>query len=989
MANLFKNKVIKQKIESYQIPNLKDKLSIIMKWHEAYKDGSLSKKTESQCEQAFNQDIFVDVLDYSTFPNKPYSIDPKATVETSSQKADAILGYFTDDKKVTTAVVEIKDVRTLLDKSQSREGSMSPIQQAFKYKPQYKECRFVIATNFYEIRLFQDNQLDYEVFTLDSLVDPKDDFFEFRKFYYLLCVKNFTALQGKTNTENLLSEIRIDQEKITSDFYEKYKTLRLELMRNIWKKNKDKHDIVFVTNKAQKIIDRIVFVCFCEDADLLPEDTLFKVIKHAENSFSSVWDTLKGFFNAIDKGSSKLEIPRGYNGGLFKDDHELNKLVIEDNVCKDLLALSKFDFKDDLTVNILGHIFEQSITDLEAIRSKVNPDEVDTKSRRKKEGIYYTPDYIVSYIVENSLGKYLEDKLNEVLVKYKVSESKSEDIFDRREKEAYKEYQDFLNNIKVLDPACGSGAFLVKVFDYLLEEHRKIGKVLGGLFETDEIYKDILKNNIFGVDLSEESVEIAKLSLWLKTAQKGKKLTFLDENIKCGNSLIDDPNIAGNKAFNWNTKFHEIMDKGGFHVIVGNPPYVNVRNLSNIDKNYFSSIYQTARNQYDLYVLFIEKSLNILKDNGFLSFIVPNKFLITQYGLALRKFICHHSVMIAFKDYSRNNVFPDASVYPVIIILNKKNNLLQKIEDDKKYNILKIFGFEKKNSILEKLDLIKDKLGSILLIKEAIHTGNIRNKLIVKERKNNNTYKLLRGQDTQRYFINWANLWIDYSVKPDKINNEYASLPEREYFTGKKILLREIALRPTAVYDKEGYFTLNKSYVLKQRNDANINLLYILALINSRLMAYYFENKFGDIRVAGGYLQFKKQFTSELPIIFMKNQNVLSEKAKEMSNLSKNFTEQLDNSLGLIKSRYSLKSLSNTIKQYYKFGWSEFITELEKLNIKLNLIEQENLQQWFEKKRQELQKIKNAIMILDKDIDNEVYKIYQLTKEEIQIVENY
>jgi type I restriction-modification system DNA methylase subunit len=146
--------------------------------------------------------------------------------------------------------------------------------------------------------------------------------------------------------------------------------------------------------------------------------------------------------------------------------------------------------------------------------------------------------------------------------------------YDRREREAYVNYQVFLHKLTVLDPACGSGAFLVHVFDFLMAEHKRVGAVLGDLFSSEEYVRQILQNNIYGVDLNQESVEITKLSLWLKSATRGEKLTSLDCNIKCGNSLIDDPSIAGDKAFDWNTEFSNIMASGGFDVIVGNPPYM-------------------------------------------------------------------------------------------------------------------------------------------------------------------------------------------------------------------------------------------------------------------------------------------------------------------------------------------------------------------------------------------------------------------------------
>ena len=138
MASIFKNKIIKEKLQNFDVPNFEKKLEILNKWYAAYKDKSLFKKAESQCEQSFNQDFFIEILGYKKFPDTPYSIEPKGNTEISAQKADSVLGYFNKDDKKVSAVVEIKDVNTPLDKSQKRVGNLSPIQQAFKYKTQYK-----------------------------------------------------------------------------------------------------------------------------------------------------------------------------------------------------------------------------------------------------------------------------------------------------------------------------------------------------------------------------------------------------------------------------------------------------------------------------------------------------------------------------------------------------------------------------------------------------------------------------------------------------------------------------------------------------------------------------------------------------------------------------------------------------------------------------------------------------------------------------------
>jgi type I restriction-modification system DNA methylase subunit len=203
-----------------------------------------------------------------------------------------------------------------------------------------------------------------------------------------------------------------------------------------------------------------------------------------------------------------------------------------------------------------------------------------------------------------------------------------------------------LLTLKVCDPACGSGAFLNQALSFFIEEHKFVDDIIAELtntplrlFDTD---LQILENNIFGVDINEESIEIAKLSLWLRTAQQGRKLSDLSNNIKCGNSLIDDPTVAVDKAFNWREQFPEIFVKGGFDVIIGNPPYVFGGNegVTNNEKNYFKAHYETGSGKINLFTLFIELSHRILKQNGEFSFIIPNTFLrVTSYDTSRKFFI--------------------------------------------------------------------------------------------------------------------------------------------------------------------------------------------------------------------------------------------------------------------------------------------------------------------------------------------------------------
>ncbi|MEK6953055.1 MAG: N-6 DNA methylase, partial [Nanoarchaeota archaeon] len=238
------------------------------------------------------------------------------------------------------------------------------------------------------------------------------------------------------------------------------------------------------------------------------------------------------------------------------------------------------------------------------------------KAHRKEQGIYYTPTYVVDYIVKNTIGELAKDKK-----------------FD-------------LKNIKVLDPACGSGSFLMKAFDYLMTlDKKKSGEIsqtkldLTGASASYGRKVEILKENIFGVDLDPKAVEIAQLNLLLKTAEKKHRLPILQENIKVGNSLIDDSAVAGDRAFKWEDEFKEIMKDGGFDVVIGNPPYVEARQIEQKFVDFYRKFYKTAGNRVNTFPLFIERSINLLKEKGFFGMIIHKNSIRSNDYEKLRKFV--------------------------------------------------------------------------------------------------------------------------------------------------------------------------------------------------------------------------------------------------------------------------------------------------------------------------------------------------------------
>ena len=641
----------------------------------------------------FLNDIFGKVLGYDYERGlEQYNLEKELKSITDGTKPDGSLGYFSSTSTDTRVVIELKDAYTNLDHKQNRKNdNRTPVEQGFSYVSKCGgNCKWVIVSNFRELRLYPSNDSSsYQQFNIVDLAKPSI----FKQFYALLSKNQLFLEKDKSSTEKLLA-LKIEQDtNISKKFYAEYKQYRSSLFNHI-KENNPHLDELTILSKSQKILDRIIFICFCEDMGLLPYKVFKTILEETKNSRfdrrdTKLWERLKVVFDAIDNGYPEEHINQ-FNGGLFKADEIIDNLIIKDALLENIVSIEKYDFSSDLNVNILGHIFEQSISDLEEIKASFDGIETDKKKgKRKKDGIFYTPEYITRYIVNEAVGGWLENKKQELgfydlpniteeeWVKIRLGKIQKNNKKVKTHLDFWLKYREVLDNIKVLDPACGSGSFLVQVFDYLKNQRKQVNEeiatfegIQAELFNQDT---HILSKNIYGVDLNAESVEITKLALWLKTANKNDKLTSLDNNIKCGNSLIDDKSID-EKAFDWNVEFKDIMDNGGFDVIVGNPPYVFTRELmSDIEKEYFYKNYFNTQFKLNTYILFIERGFLLLNNKGKLGYIIPNNWMTLEYNSDFRKYILENTFFIKIVN-CLDTIFEDAAVDTSILIFSKEGN---------------------------------------------------------------------------------------------------------------------------------------------------------------------------------------------------------------------------------------------------------------------------------------------------------------------------
>lgn len=783
--------------------------------------------------------------------------------------------------------------------------------------------------------------------------------------------------------DNYANNVKHDKKgtsEIDDEFLKEIEQWRLLLARNIALRNESlsKEDINYA---VQLTIDRIIFLRIAEDRGIERYGQLEKLLEK-ENIY-------KEFTNICRKADAK------YNSGLFhfnpydKEDFTTDTytltLTIDDNVFKEIFKNlyypnSPYEFSL-ISTEILGKIYEQFLGKVIRLTPSHQAKIEDKPEVKKAGGVFYTPQYIVDYIVENTLGEKIKGKTPNQISK-----------------------------LRVIDPACGSGSFLIRAYQYLLDYHvdyySKLEKP-----PKDTIYtgkdgiirltirekKRILKNNIYGVDLDTLAVEVTKLSLLLKVLEDQNKdqleaqqklfheraLPNLSSNIKNGNSLIESDIMVQQelsleelkeiKPFDWQEEYPEIFADGGFDVVIGNPPYVR-QELIKEQKPYYKEHYSTYVGTADLYVFFFEKSLFILKQEGYYGVICSNKFTRSKYGEKLRQFLLNYDLK-NYIDYEGATVFKGAAVIPIVIILTKTKTEDNKINvnntfelpqsfikpDNWKFDKIEIINLENKirskSTSLSNIDNINIYQGLKTGLNEAfVISEEIKEDLISKDNNNSEIIlQVLRGRDIKKYHYQkqqymiftpidvdikkypYAKKYLDkFSIKLKKRvdqGNYYWELRQCAYydhFFRDKIVWAEISPEPSFVIDKENQLLVNSAYLLTSDNE-DYDLNYLLAILNSNITNWIFKRI--SPHILAERLRFTKQYVGKIPI-----PNPHYEVKKDLSSIA---------------------------------------IKLQKLHFKLNNTHTPT-------ERKVLQK---QIELVDQEINNKVYELYDLTDEEIEIIE--
>lgn len=1057
--NLFNRKTLKRHIKPASIPA--DHLAALDAWADMIRSGRVYALKETALHGQFAAKIIEGVLGYhGPAGGADYTVATEQAILRGS--VDLALGRFGGKTPEILAPFELKgaDTRDLDAIMPGR--NKTPVQQAWEYAMNARGVKWVLVSNMIELRLygFGEGTTAYEAFQIDRLTDPD----EYARFMLLLSADSL--LSGRTL--DLLKQSRAEDRDITDSLYHDYKALRLKLIGAVQVADPAIAPLDAIA-VAQKILDRVLFIAFAEDTGLLPDNTLSQAfVTRDPYNPRPVWDNFRGLFNAIDKGSDALKIPR-YNGGLFRQDDTINALTLPDDVCEGFKTIGDYDFASEVSVTVLGHIFEQSIADVERLQAQARGEETEdakatgTTGRRKRDGVVYTPDYIARFIVAETLGAHLEESFTEILRAHAKAGADLSDyaaIQWRRksaELEAWQAYRDRLKTLRIVDPACGSGVFLIMAFDFLKAElgrvNDKIAELRGERHIQDLIDPDseILTNNLFGVDVNSESIEIAKLSLWIKTARRGKVLDSLSGNLRVGDSLIEDSNFAYlDHAFTWETAFPGVFAEGGFDVVLGNPPYVRMEHLKAL-KPYLEKRYEVVSDRADLYCYFFERGLRLLKPGGRLGFISSNTFFKTGSGKPLRGYLRREATIEGVVDFGDLQIFEGVTTYPAILTMKRgaapKGHDLRfwKVDALPEGNFQATWGkaagpypqaalgagsWELENTALRALrdkirtgrKTLKQVYGSPLYgIKTGLNAAFVidsatKERLCAQDPRSAELLKpFLEGKDLKRWRAEPRGLWLIYIPKnrieiddypairdwllpfKDKLEaratkQEWFELQQAQeayapHFAAPKISYPHFNDTRNFLFEPLGAFSNDKSYLIPSDDKA------LLGLLNSRVLWFMLSSMSPPVR--GGFHELRVQYVEKLPVPTW-NDSARAKLTAESEQASKAAQERLTLQTALTRRIPDLcppdrdPKLTNRLQEWWTLpDFAAFRAEVKKVfKADIPLAERSAWEDWITRDRTEIARLSAEIAKAEARIDSIVYGLFDLTPDEIALLES-
>jgi N-6 DNA Methylase/TaqI-like C-terminal specificity domain len=1030
---LFNYKVIREAIGRANLFELTpERRAVAADYARKVRDPKFLRQKELRVREMMVQDVLQSVLGYTPYdPGRSYTLARERTIRSGA--VDVALGRFNQDggPEELLAPFELKGPETDdLDRVMPGRGR-SPVQQAWDYAIDSPGSQWVLVSNCLEIRLygFGRGRSTFERFELAKLDDP----FEQDRLWVILGAKTFLA----GGTEKLLRDTDSTYKDITDDLYKQYATLRRRLVDYL--ASHAALSIPVSVQIAQKLLDRILFIAFAQRTDLMA-DKLLEQASKARNSFAPqpLWKNFLGLFSYVDRGNSGLDIP-AYNGGLFATDPIADALMLPDHLAEEVARLGQWDYRNEVPVTVLGHLFEQSITDLEVLRGGTAPQ----VSKRKREGVVYTPDFITRFLVERTIALSLDERQSALWASHDMDEKP--DI--AAQVAFWQAYLGALRDFTIVDPACGSGAFLVAAFEEMARRYRDAVTALEDLGVEIEFdpFDEITTRNLHGVDLNTESVEITRLSLWLKTARREHPLQNLEATIKDGNSVIDDANFTDH-PFDWKTAFPEVLARGGFDVVIGNPPYVRMEYLKSV-KPYFTKNYVVTDERTDLYAYFFEKGVEVLKPGGRLGFISSSTFFQTGAGANLRTFLGDGVGLEVIVNFGDVQPFQGVTTYPAILTLKKTEGhegsvdfliVKDKVPEDlgRTFTLLRQtmprarlgkgswqLEDDRLAALRAKLTKGRETLGEAFgpplygiktgLNKAFIIDRGTRDRLINADPHSSEILKpFLKGDHIKRwqaetedvFLINTPRGKIDIEAYPsvkdwllpfkERLEKratqqqwwelQQAQLAYQDRMLGPKIVWPDIAPEARVSFNVDDIL-LDCTCFFVSSDEA-----WLSAVLNSRLAWFFWKSLTPMIR--GGFARLKTQFVEQTPMPPNRPGPLsnLSDKAA-LATKAAGDRHALDVSVRrriLDLSPSGRHNLSERLSAWYSLDFAAFRAEVRKVfRNEIPLQERSDWEQFLAVNAVQMRELSTEIDAAERDMNRTVYDLFDLTPDEVALLE--
>lgn len=1000
------------------------------------------KQNESQLEQRFNAEILQTLLGYRPFAGGVAgNFKPKVII--GPREVDVAIGAFDGSSESIVAPVELKGPRVELDKIMSGRAK-TPVQQAWEYAADAPGSRWVLVCNMLKLRLyaFGHGTARYEEFDLDAIDSPEE-----LKLLLLLCSAD--TLLGDF-TAGLLARSAVEDRDITNQLYRDYRDLRQSLMQFVADQRKDiaaEPRIALV----QKILDRLVFIAYAEDTVLLPDNRLKLAVEH-DDPFQPrpKWDNVRALFAAVDTGNERLGIT-GYNGGLFAPDPLVDGLALPDHLVQTFLKLAAYDFKSEISVTILGHLFEQTIGDIESDLLVARGEAPPAANKKKRDGIVYTPDFVTRFIIDQTLGRVIAEIRADLLATHAKSvDADGNIVWNGAEADYWQALITRLKALTLVDPACGSGHFLVAAFDFLAAETKAANDRLRELDplaaeDTALANAHIITKSLWGVDLNAESVEITRLSLWLKTAQPRQPLTTLDHNIRVGNSIVTDP-VFHARAFDWAAAFPEITAAGGFDLVVGNPPYVRMEILKPI-KPHLEKHYAVASDRADLYAYFFELGLRQLKPGGRMGFISSSTFFKTGSGAPLRQFLADAADMESVIDFGDTQLFEGVTTYPAILTMRKRaagaaagGDLrflnLKSVPDDlgKAFETagqpmprsrLAAKGWQFESDALAALrarmaagrQTLAQAYGAPLYgIKTGLNEAFVltrpqRDALVAADARSADLLKpFLIGENLKRWHVESDDLWLIYTLKNRVAIDDYPAVrdhlaPFRDrlearatkqnwwelqqaqaayepQLLGRKVVYNRFTNKPAFSFVPFPVYLNDAPYFIPSDDE------FLASLLNSKAIWLFPFAAATSLR--GGYVQLHGQYLEQIPIPFAngKDQSALvafAQACQEASTARASLVRQVHARLGDI---HAEAAAINAFAGWPALSFAELRALLVKrCKTDIPVGERDQWERYLAEKRAEAAALAARIAEAEAEINARVYRLFDLSKDDIALIE--